>query len=138
MTLPVTAFTAAICAIMLLILAIDTVHHRIRAKAAFGDHGDTKLISAARSHGNLAEHAPIVILMMAFLEMSRANHMALMAVGALFLAGRVRPYLWTLCANERQSAFAKVNWCDHHMVGDGGAQWVDALDACYTQLGCPC
>jgi uncharacterized protein len=26
---------------------------------------------------------------MAFLEMSRANHMALMAVGALFLAGRV-------------------------------------------------
>ena len=89
MTLPVTAFTAAICAIMLLILAIDTVRHRIRAKAAFGDHGDVKLISAARSHGNLAEHAPIVILLMAFLEMSRANHMALMAIGALFLAGRV-------------------------------------------------
>jgi uncharacterized protein len=89
MTLPVTAFTAAICAIMLFILAIDTVRHRMRVKAAFGDHGDAKLISAARSHGNLAEHAPIVILMLAFLEMSHANHMALMAIGALFLAGRV-------------------------------------------------
>ena len=89
MTLPVTAFVSAICAIMLLITAIDTVRHRMRAKAPFGYNDDPKLISAARSHGNLAEHAPIVILLLAFLEMSRANHIALMAVGAFFLAGRV-------------------------------------------------
>jgi uncharacterized membrane protein YecN with MAPEG domain len=89
MTLPVTAFVAAICAIMLLITAIDTVRHRMRAKVAFGDNADQRIISASRSHGNLAEHAPIVILLLAFLEMSRANHMALMAIGALFLAGRV-------------------------------------------------
>ena len=89
MTLPVTAFVAAICAIMLLITAIDTVRHRMRAKVAFGDNSDQGIISASRSHGNLAEHAPIVILLLAFLEMSRANHMALMAIGALFLAGRV-------------------------------------------------
>lgn len=89
MTLPVTAFVAAVCAIMLLITAIDTVRHRMRGSVAFGDNGDPKIISASRSHGNLAEHAPIVILMLAFLEMSRANHIALMAIGALFLAGRV-------------------------------------------------
>lgn len=90
MTLPVTAFVAAICALMLLITAIDTVRHRMRAKAAFGDGGgDSKLVSASRAHGNLAEHAPIVILLLAFLEMSRANHIALMTIGALFLAGRV-------------------------------------------------
>jgi uncharacterized protein len=89
MTLPVTAFVAAICAIMLLITAIDTVRQRIRLEAAFGDAGDQKLISASRSHGNLAEHAPFVILLLAFLEMSRANHMGLMIIGAVFLAGRV-------------------------------------------------
>ena len=89
MTLPVTAFVAAICAIMLLITAIDTVRQRMRAKAPFGDNADQKLISASRSHGNLAEHAPFVILLMAFLEMSRAHHVGLMAVGALFLAGRI-------------------------------------------------
>jgi hypothetical protein len=90
MTLPVTAFVAAICALMLLITAIDTVRQRMRAKAAFGDGGgDSKLASASRSHGNLAEHAPIVILLLAFLEMSAANNVVLMAVGALFLAGRV-------------------------------------------------
>jgi uncharacterized protein len=89
MTLPVTAFVAAICAIMLLATAIDTVRQRLRVKAPFGDKDDKKLISSSRSHGNLAEHAPIVILLLAFLEMSRANHMALMVVGALFLVGRV-------------------------------------------------
>ncbi len=89
MTLPVTAFTAAVCALMLLILAIDTVRHRVRAQAAFGDHGDAKLISASRSHGNLAEHAPLVIIMMGCLELAHAYHPVLMGIGALFLAGRV-------------------------------------------------
>lgn len=89
MAVPVTAFVAAICAIMLLITAIDTVRQRMRAKVPFGDNADQKLISATRSHGNLAEHAPIVILLLAFLEFSHANHIALMAVGALFIGGRV-------------------------------------------------
>lgn len=89
MTLPVTAFVAAICALMLLITAIDTVRQRMRLRVPFGDGSDQKLISATRSHGNLAEHAPIVILLLAFLEMSRANHLGLMTIGALFLAGRV-------------------------------------------------
>lgn len=89
MPLPVTAFVAAICALMLLITAVDTVRQRLRLKAAFGDAGDAKLISASRSHANLAEHAPIVILLLAMLEMSNAHHITLMAIGALFLAGRV-------------------------------------------------
>lgn len=95
MTLPVTAFVAAICALLLLFTAIDTVRQRIRAQAAFGDVGDQRLISASRSHGNLAEHAPIVILLLAFLEMSRANHMALMVTGAVFLFVRVM-HIWGL------------------------------------------
>jgi uncharacterized protein len=89
MSLPVTAFVAAICAIMLLITAIDTVRQRIRLEAAFGDKDDPKLISSSRSHGNLAEHAPIVILMLAFLELAHAHHMTLVSIGALFLGGRV-------------------------------------------------
>jgi uncharacterized protein len=89
MTVPVTAFTAAVCAIMLLILAIDTVRHRMRAQAAFGDAGDAKLISASRAHANLAEHAPIVLIMMGCLELAHAYHPLLMGLGALFLLGRV-------------------------------------------------
>ena len=95
MPVPVTAFVAAICALLLLLTAIDTVRQRIRAKAAFGDAGDAKLISASRSRGNLAEHAPIVILLLAFLELAHAWHMGLMAIGALFLFGRVI-HIWGL------------------------------------------
>ena len=89
MTLPVTAFVAAVCALLLLITAIDTVRQRLRVKAAFGDHGDAKLISASRAHGNLAEYAPITIILLGLLETVRANHMALMILGAIFLVGRV-------------------------------------------------
>jgi uncharacterized protein len=89
MTLPVTAFTAAVCAIMLLILSADTVRHRMRAKAAFGNAGDAKLISASRAHGNLAEHAPIVLILLAGLELAHAYHPLLTGLGALFLFGRV-------------------------------------------------
>lgn len=89
MTLPVTAFVAAVCALLLLATAIDTVRQRLRLSAAFGDHGDAKLISASRSHGNLAEYAPITIILLGLLETARANHMALMIIGAIFLIGRV-------------------------------------------------
>lgn len=89
MTLPVTAFVAAVCALLLLVTAIDTVRQRLRLKAAFGDHGDAKLISASRAHGNLAEYAPITIILLGLLETVRANHMVLMVLGAIFLIGRV-------------------------------------------------
>ena len=87
MSLPITAITAAICALMLLITAIDTVRQRMRSQAAFGDAGDQKLISASRSHGNLAEHAPIVIIMIGLLE-PHANHWALTGLAAFFLFAR--------------------------------------------------
>lgn len=86
--LPVTAFVTAVCAIMLLITAIDTVRQRMRLGAAFGDKGDAKLISASRSHANLAEHAPIVILMLGMLELAHASPLGLKAVAGLFLTAR--------------------------------------------------
>lgn len=87
--LPVTALVTAVCALMLLITAFDTVRQRMRLGAAFGDKGDAKLISASRSHANLAEHAPIVILMLGILELSHASPLGLRAVAGLFIAARV-------------------------------------------------
>lgn len=88
MALPITAITAAVCALLLLITAVDTVRQRIRAKLPFGDGGDAKLTSASRSHGNLAEHAPIAIIMIGLLE-PHANHIALSTVAGVFLLARV-------------------------------------------------
>lgn len=90
MTLPVTALTAAICALLILITAIMTVRQRFKSSAAFGiDEANQPLVNAARSHGNLTEHAPMFIIMVALLELSNANHLGLMAVCVLFMAARI-------------------------------------------------
>lgn len=89
MSLPITAITAAVCAALLLLLAIDTVRNRLRARALFGDGGDVKLLAASRAHANLAEHAPLAIIMIGILELSHAHHWALTVVATLFLIARV-------------------------------------------------
>lgn len=89
MPLPITATTAALLALLLLFLAILTVRHRLRLKAAFGDAEDSALIAASRSHGNLAEHAPIVLIMMGLLEYAQANTTLLMVIAGAFVIGRI-------------------------------------------------
>ena len=89
MTLPVTAALAAALAALLLLLAYDTVRHRFRTKISFGFGDDDKLARASRAHGNLAEHAPIAIILVGLLELSRANHMGLMVVAGVFLLARI-------------------------------------------------
>jgi uncharacterized protein len=89
MPLPITAFVAAACALLLLVTAILTVRARLAAKVAFGDGGDDAITRASRSHGNLAEHAPVVIILFALLESVQAHHWTLLVLGALFLVGRV-------------------------------------------------
>lgn len=88
MTLPVTALTAAICAIMLLATAIATVRARFRTQTSFGDAGDQGLISSSRAHGNLAEHAPLFVILIGLLEQSDASHWPLTGLAVLFLAAR--------------------------------------------------
>ncbi|MXO90053.1 MAPEG family protein [Pontixanthobacter aquaemixtae] len=89
MPLPITATVAAICGLLLLITAIMTVRQRFRLGVAFGDASDQALISASRSHANLAEHAPIVLIMLGLLENGEASSTALMVIGGAFVAGRV-------------------------------------------------
>ena len=89
MPLPITSSAAAILALLLLGLAVQTVRQRLRLKQGFGDAGDQKLISASRAHGNLAEHAPIVLIMLALLENSGADPRILAWSAAAFVAGRV-------------------------------------------------
>lgn len=61
----------------------------MRLKVGFGDAGDARLIAASRSHGNLAEHAPIVLIMLGLLEYGGANQTILAWVALAFVAGRI-------------------------------------------------
>lgn len=89
MTLPVTAALAISMATLILLLAIDTVRQRFRTRIPHGTGDDPRLTYASRAHGNLAEHAPIVVILVGLLEMSQADHMGLMIVSGVFILARL-------------------------------------------------
>jgi len=89
MTLPVTAFAAAICALLLIYCAYATVAIRIKHSVSFGDGENPNLLVARRIHANLAEHAPLFLIMLAVLEMANAHHWGITAIAGIFLIGRV-------------------------------------------------
>jgi len=89
MPLTITAITAALLGLLLLALAIETVSKRLKLKAAFGDAEDPELIAATRSHGNLAEHAPIVLIMLGLLEYSGANTSLVAGLAIAFVVSRL-------------------------------------------------
>jgi uncharacterized membrane protein YecN with MAPEG domain len=102
MPLPITAVTAAILALLLLGLAVDTVRQRFRTRASFGYANDDRLTRASRAHGNLAEHAPIVLILLSLLEYAEANADTLMGLSLAFIVGRVLHAigLYTVTAGE--------------------------------------
>ena len=89
MTLPVTALTAAICALMLIFMMFRVIGQRVRTETSFGAGDDEKLDMVRGCHSNLAENAPIAILLLALLELANAHHWTLTGLAGLFLASRV-------------------------------------------------
>jgi len=89
MTLPVTALTAAICALLLIFLMFKVIGQRGRTETSFGAGDDEKMKMVRGAHANLAENAPIAILLIALLEMTNAHHWALTGLAGLFLVARV-------------------------------------------------
>lgn len=88
MTVPVTAMTAAILALLLIYLAVQVVKQRLRTQTAFGVIDDERFKMARGAHANLSEHAPIALIMMGALELASANHLALMVIAVVFIAAR--------------------------------------------------
>lgn len=89
MPLTITGFTAAALAILLVLLALDTIRNRFRTRLAFGLGDDPGLTSASRAHGNLAENAPIALILIALLEFGGADRQILTYAAAAFVAARV-------------------------------------------------
>jgi len=85
----ITGVTAALISLLFLALAARVAGFRHKAKIGIGDGGNTTLNRAIRAHGNLAEHAPFVLLMMLCYEMSGGARWLLIASGAIFLVARI-------------------------------------------------
>jgi uncharacterized protein len=71
LTLPLlTATYLAILALLYAGLSLQVVRLRRKNRIAFGDGGNISLRSAIRAHAHFAEYVPIIVLMVAMLEMS--------------------------------------------------------------------
>ncbi len=84
----VTALYASILALLFVLLSLRVIFVRRRARVALGDGGDRTLQRRLRAHGNFAEYAPLVLVLMALAEMQDAPALALHGIGLALLAGR--------------------------------------------------
>lgn len=89
MTVPVTALYTGLCLILLLVLAIKVVGWRRKAQVSLGDGDHKDLRQAIRSHGNAAEHMPLVLLGLAILELNGTSGWLLHLYGSVFFVARI-------------------------------------------------
>ena len=86
---PVTAGYAALCALVLLALAVRVSWVRRARGINLGDGGDPDLQGAIRAHANAAENLPLGLILLLLVEMAGAAAWLLHGAGAALLIGRV-------------------------------------------------
>lgn len=64
----ITPIFAPILALMLVALSINVIKERRSSKIAIGNGDNNKLIRKIRAQGNLAEYAPIFVILLGFAE----------------------------------------------------------------------
>lgn len=89
MTLPITLSAVAAAALINVWLSIRCGQVRTAEKVSVGDGGNDKLIRRMRAHSNFNENTPIVLVLIAALELAHMGSTPLAAVAGVFMAGRV-------------------------------------------------
>jgi len=86
---PITALYAALCAIIVLALALRIMVMRWQTKIGIGDGGDSRLARAIRIHGNAIEYVPIALILMLVAELGGARPALLHGCGVVFVVARI-------------------------------------------------
>jgi uncharacterized protein len=89
MQIPVTAACAAICGLLILILAFRVSLLRMRHRVAVGDGGVEALARAIRVHANTIEFVPIFLLLSLCYELYAGANVVLIGLDAVFVAARI-------------------------------------------------
>ncbi|HUS24575.1 MAG TPA: MAPEG family protein [Candidatus Binatia bacterium] len=89
MPVPVSALTAAACALLLVALSLRISFLRMTLKVSLGDAGQPALLRAVRAHANAAEHVPIFVLLALAYELTRGSDAVVIATTGTFVAARL-------------------------------------------------
>lgn len=85
----ITPIYASLVALLFVLLSLRVIAVRRRSRVPLGDGGDPILLRRLRAHGNFAEYAPLVIVLMALAELQGAVAIVLHMIGGLLLGGRL-------------------------------------------------
>jgi uncharacterized membrane protein YecN with MAPEG domain len=87
--LPVSLTTAAAAALINFWLGLRVGQVRGAEKISIGDGGNLRLIARMRAQLNFAEYTPIVLILLALVELARGGNIYLWLVAMVFVIGRV-------------------------------------------------
>jgi uncharacterized membrane protein YecN with MAPEG domain len=89
MITPVSAVFAGVVALLMLFLAYRVSMFRLKHKQGMGHNDNPDFEAAVRSHANLAEYAPIALILLVVGELNGVNSQLIYWVGLIFVGGRV-------------------------------------------------
>jgi hypothetical protein len=89
MVLPITLTFAGAAAVLHIWLAARVSRMRAAHKVSIGDGGVEQLVRRMRAHANYAENMPIVLILLALIELAGGDARILWAAGILFILSRI-------------------------------------------------
>jgi uncharacterized membrane protein YecN with MAPEG domain len=89
MSLPITALTASLLAVLLFVLSLRVILFRRKNRISIGDNGDEILAYRVRAQANLAEYAPLGVLLILIAELQGAQPVLLGVLAGAFVLGRL-------------------------------------------------
>lgn len=87
--LPITLCAVAAAAAINIWLSIRIGMIRAARKISIGDGGDIELLARMRAQANFIENTPIVLVMIAAIELARTGNVWLMGATGAYMLGRV-------------------------------------------------
>jgi uncharacterized membrane protein YecN with MAPEG domain len=85
----ITSMYAGAAALMFVYLTLGVSRQRIRHKVSIGDGNNRAVLVAIRAQGNFVEYVPIGLILMAAVESRGAPELAVHALGAMLIGGRL-------------------------------------------------
>ncbi len=89
MILPITLTIAGAAAMVNIWLMIRVGQVRTSEKVSVGDGGNERVIRRMRAHANYGESLPIILILIAVIELATGSHTWLWIVGGLYMLGRI-------------------------------------------------
>ncbi len=86
---PLTGLYAALCALIVLALALRVIVLRWSTRTGIGDGGDRGVARAIRVHGNAVEYVPLALILMLVAELGGASAALIHGCGIALVVARV-------------------------------------------------